>query len=233
MELIGIIGAMEEEVLTLKDKMEIREVRSVASLDFFSGVFKNMEVVVVQGGIGKVNAAVCTQILIDIFHVDAVINTGVAGALHPDLEIGDIVISSEAVQHDFDASGFGYEVGEIPRMDQSYFKSDEHLVKIAKKASDVLNSDINVFVERIVSGDQFIAHPDRKTEIMEKFKGYCTEMEGAAIAHVCYLNKVPCVIIRSISDKADDSAEVNFAEFTKMAALNACKLIERMLELLV
>jgi len=232
MELIGIIGAMEEEVLSLKDKMEITEVRSIASLDFFVGSLRNKKVVVVQGGIGKVNAAICTQILIDVFYVDAIINTGVAGALDPILEIGDVVISSDAVQHDFDASGFGYEKGQIPRMTVKSFKSDEHLIKIAKKASDVLSSSVNVYVERIVSGDQFIAQPARKAELISEFKGFCTEMEGAAIAHVCYLNKIPCVIIRSISDKADDSAEVNFAEFTKMAALNSCKMIMRSLELL-
>lgn len=232
MELIGIIGAMEEEVLTLKDKMTIQEVRSIASLDFFVGSLNDKKVVVVQGGIGKVNSAVCTQILIDVFYVDAIVNTGVAGALSPDLEIGDVVISSDAVQHDFDATSFGYDKGIIPRMKTSAFKSDEHLIKIAKKASDVLSSSISVYVERIVSGDQFIAHPARKNELINDFQGFCTEMEGAAIAHVCYLNNTPCVIIRSISDKADDSAEVNFAEFTKMAALNSCKMIERMLELL-
>lgn len=232
MELIGIIGAMEEEVLTLKDKMVIQEVRSIASLDFFVGSLNDKKVVVVQGGIGKVNSAVCTQILIDVFYVDAIVNTGVAGALSPDLELGDIVISSDAVQHDVDATSFGYDKGVIPRMKTSEFKSDEHLIKIAKEASNLLSSSINVYVERIVSGDQFIAHPARKIELINDFKGFCTEMEGAAIAHVCYLNDIPCCIIRSISDKADDSAEVNFAEFSKMAALNSCKMIEGMLALL-
>ncbi len=232
MDLIGIIGAMEEEVLTLKDKMNIQEVRSIASLDFFVGELKNKKVVVVQGGIGKVNAAVCTQILIDVFYVDAIVNTGVAGALSDKLEIGDVVISKEAIQHDFDATSFDYKLGEIPRMDTSVFKADEHMIKIAEKASDVLDSHVNVYTERIVSGDQFIADPRRKKEIIRDFNGFCTEMEGAAIAHVCYLNRMPYVIIRSISDKADDSADMNFAEFTKMAALNSCKLIERILELL-
>lgn len=232
MELVGIIGAMEEEVLTLKDKMVIQEVRSIASLEFFVGSLNGKKVVVVQGGIGKVNSAVCTQILIDVFCVDAIINTGVAGALSPELEIGDVVISSDAVQHDFDATSFGYDKGVIPRMKTSEFKSDEHLIKIAKDASNVLSSSVSVYVDRIVSGDQFIAENKRKAEIIKDFKGFCTEMEGAAIAQVCYLNSTPCVIIRSISDKADDSAEVNFAEFTKMAALNSCKMLERMLELM-
>lgn len=232
MELIGIIGAMEEEVMTLKEKMDIREVRSIASLDFFAGTINNKKCVVVQSGIGKVNAAVCTQILIDIFYVDAIINTGVAGALSPKLEIGDIVISKDAVQHDFDTTSFGYERGIIPRMKESFFKSDEHLVKIAQKASDVLNAKINVYTERIVSGDQFIADAASKADLVTTFGGFCTEMEGASIAQVCYLNNTPCVIIRSISDKADASADMNFAEFSRLAALNSSHLIEKILELI-
>lgn len=231
MDLIGIIGAMEEEVLTLKDKMEIQEVRSIASLDFFVGELKNRKVVVVQAGIGKVNAAVCTQILIDVFYVDAIVNTGVAGALSDKLEIGDVIISRDAAQHDFDATSFDYKIGEIPRMDTSVFKADEHMVKLAERASDVLSSNIQVYTERIVSGDQFIADPKRKKEIIRDFNGFCTEMEGAAVAQTCHLNRTPFVIIRSVSDKADESADMNFAEFTKMAALNSCKMIERMLEL--
>ena len=232
MDLIGIIGAMEEEVLTLKDKMEIHEVRSIASLDFFIGELRNKKVVVVQAGIGKVNAAVCTQILIDVFYADAILNTCVAGALSDKLEIGDVVISKEAAQHDFDATSFDYKIGEIPRMGTSVFKADEHMLKIAEKASDVLSASVRVYYEKIVSGDQFIADPKRKKEIIRDFNGFCTEMEGAAIAHTCYLNRTPFIIIRSISDKADESADMNFAEFTKMAALNSCKMIERMLELL-
>lgn len=231
MDFIGIIGAMEEEVLTLKDKMDIREVRSIASLDFFIGEIKRQRCVVVRGGIGKVNSAVCAQILIDVFHVDAIINTGVAGALHKDLEIGDVVISREAIQHDVDAREFGYELGEIPRMDTSAFKSDEHLIDIARRSCDVLSSTTNIYVERIVSGDQFVASTEKKHEIIKNFNPYCTEMEGAAIAQVGYLNKVPTLIIRSISDKADASADVNFQEFAKMAALTSCKIIERMFEL--
>lgn len=232
MNLIGIIGAMEEEVLTLKDKMEIQEVRSVASLEFFIGTLNKKKVVVVQAGIGKVNAAVCTQILIDVFYVNTILNTGVAGAVSAKLEIGDVVISSDAIQHDFDVSSFGYKIGEIPRMKTSVFKADDHLIKIAEEASNVLSSNIGVYTERIVTSDQFIADPKRKKEIVRDFNGFCTEMEGAAIAHVCYLNKVPFVIIRSISDKSDGSAKTNFEEFTKMAALNSCKMIERILELI-
>lgn len=230
MEIIGIIGAMEVEVLALKEKMSLTEVRSIASLEFYVGTLKDHSVVVVQGGIGKVNAAMCTQILIDCFHVDAIVNTGVAGALSADLEIGDIVISSDTLQHDVDASGFGYQVGEIPRLGFLSFPADEHLIHLAEKATDVLNNKISVYVKRIVSGDQFISDAKKKEWLLETFDGYCTEMEGAAIAQVAYINKVPFVIIRSISDKADDSAEMSFDTFVAMAAANSCRLIEHMME---
>lgn len=231
-EVVGIIGAMEEEVLTLKEKMVIKEVRSIASLEFYVGTLNEVVVVVVQAGIGKVNAAVCTQILIDCFHVDAIINTGVAGALSSELEIGDIVISSDAVQHDVDATSFGYALGEVPRIGVTVFKADEYLINIAEKATDVLSSKINVFTKRIASGDQFIANHEKKEWIRDKFEAFCTEMEGAAIAQAAYINKIPFIIIRSISDKSDDSAETNFSEFTQLAASNSCKMIDKMLELL-
>jgi adenosylhomocysteine nucleosidase len=232
MEVIGIIGAMDEEVLALKEKMTLTEVRSIASLEFFVGTLNNASVVVVHGGIGKVNAALCTQILIDCFHIDAVINTGVAGALSNDLEIGDVIISSDTIQHDVDATGFGYELGEVPRMGMKEFRADEHLISIAQHATDVLPSKTNVFTERIVSGDQFVADSERKAYIKENFGGFCTEMEGAAIGQVCTVNKIPFVIIRSVSDKADDSAEMNFAEFTQLAANHSCKILMKMLEIL-
>lgn len=232
MDIIGIIGAMDEEVLTLKEKMTIAEVRSIACLEFYVGTLNAANVVVVMGGIGKVNAAMCTQILIDCFHVDAVINTGVAGALSDVLEIGDVVISSDMVQHDMDATAFGYAIGQVPRMEVFSYKADEHLIHIAEKATDVLPQSTNVHVKRIVSGDQFVADKEKKRWLVDKFDGYCTEMEGAAIAQVALINKVPFVIIRSISDKADDSADMNFDEFVTLAANNSCKMIEKMLELI-
>ncbi|NDL66355.1 5'-methylthioadenosine/adenosylhomocysteine nucleosidase [Anaerotalea alkaliphila] len=232
MKLIGIIGAMQEEVMGLQDVMEIKETRSIASLDFYQGTLFGHEVVLVKGGVGKVNAAVCTQILIDCFYVEAIINTGVAGALNGKLEIGDVVISKDTLQHDVDATGFGYALGEIPRMETSIFPADEHLVKIALQAADRLPVRTSVYVERIVSGDQFISDPVKKEMLEQTFQGFCTEMEGAAVAQVCHLNKIPFVILRSISDKADDTAETNFNEFIAMAVANSSKILERMLELL-
>ncbi|MCT4687933.1 5'-methylthioadenosine/adenosylhomocysteine nucleosidase [Vallitalea sp.] len=232
MSVVGIIGAMEEEVAALKEKMVIDEVKHCASLEFYIGKMFDKEVVVVRCGIGKVNAAVCTQIMIDKFNVDMIVNTGVAGAVSNELNIADIVISSDALQHDMDATSFGYKLGEIPRMDVSCFKADEKLIELASKASENKITDHNVFVERIVSGDQFVSNMKVKKRLLENFGGFCTEMEGASIAHVCHLNNVPFVVIRSISDKADNSAETNFAEFTKIAADNSTKIIEGMIEIL-
>lgn len=229
---IGIIGAMEEEVFALKEKLKVTEVRSIASLEFYVGFLQGKEVVLVRAGIGKVNAAICAQLLIDCFHIDSIINTGVAGALSDELDIGDVVISSDALQHDMDATGFGYEKGVIPRMKESIFKADQKMIHIAQKASEVLSTQINIHTKRIVSGDQFISDPSIKAFLIKQFDGFCTEMEGAAIAQTCYLNKTPFVIIRSISDKADDSAEVNFSQFTQRAVDNSCKMVEKMLEIM-
>lgn len=227
--MIGIIGAMDEEIISLKRKMELKETKQVASMDFYIGMIGNQEVVLVRCGIGKVNAAVCTQVLIDHFEVKYIINIGVAGGLHPNINIGDIVISSDTVEHDMDASAVGNPKGEIPRMNKTYFEADQRLVEIAQEAAQKVRGEHQVFIGRIASGDQFISSIKVKEAIYSTFTAYCAEMEGAAIAHTCYLNQIPFVIIRAISDKADHSAEVNFEEFVDMAARNASKMIESIL----
>ena len=223
---IGIIGAMEEEIALLKEKMEIEVIVKKASMEFYQGTLNGREIVVVRSGIGKVNAGLCAQILIDVFHVNRLINTGIAGSLKADIDIGDIVISSDALQHDMDARNFGYARGEIPRMDTVSFPADSDLISIAKTACEEANPDIKVFVGRIVTGDQFIAERTVKHEIASWTEGYCTEMEGAAIAQAAYLNKVPFVIVRAISDKADDSASMDYPTFEQQAILHSVKLIE-------
>lgn len=223
---IGIIGAMEEEIALLKEKMEIEVIVKKASMEFYQGTLNGREIVVVRSGIGKVNAGLCAQILIDVFHVNRLINTGIAGSLKADIDIGDIVISSDALQHDMDARNFGYARGEIPRMDTVSFPADSDLISIAKTACEEANPDIKVFVGRIVTGDQFIAERTVKNEIASWTEGYCTEMEGAAIAQAAYLNKVPFVIVRAISDKADDSAFMDYPTFEQQAILHSVKLIE-------
>ena len=230
--MIGIIGAMDEEVIALKRKMHVTEQREIAGMNFFIGMVEDKEVAVVRCGIGKVNAAVCTQILVDIFKVEYIINTGVAGGLHPELNIGDIVVSSDTVEHDMDASAVGNPRGEIPRMKKTYFEADEKLITAAKTAAENLKGEHKVFIGRVASGDQFICSIRVKEDIYSTFTAYCAEMEGAAIAHTCFLNQVPFVIIRAISDKADQSADVNFEEFVDTAARNASRMIEGILRTL-
>lgn len=227
---IGVIGAMIEEVEILRDKMEIEDTKKIAGMEFYQGTLDGENVVLVQSGVGKVNAAACAQILVDHFGVDYLINSGVAGALNPDVTVGDIVISTDAVQHDVDATAFGEEPGVIPRMDTSYFEADEKLVQLAQSVADELFEEISVFQGRIASGDQFIANAEQKTKINENFAPYAVEMEGAAIAHVAYLNEVPFVIIRSISDDASGEADVTYEDFLPLAAENASKMIEGMVK---
>lgn len=230
MKKIGIIGAMDVEVKCLKDDMEIlREVKK-AGMAFCEGVLKGQQVVVVQSGIGKVNAAVCTQILVDEFGVESVINTGIAGSLNAQIDIGDIVISTDVVHHDMDAVNFGYELGQIPQMDVFSFAANEEMASLAEKVCHEVNPEIQVFRGRVVSGDQFVADKAVKERITNQFHGFCTEMEGAAIAQTAYLNQIPFVIIRAISDKADDSATVDYPTFEKKAVEHSVRLVEGFLE---
>lgn len=229
-EVIGIIGAMDEEVIKLKDCLTDVTIKNIASMEFFEGKLSDKDVVVVRSGIGKVNAAICAQILADIYHVDAIINTGIAGSLNADINIGDIVLSEDALQHDVDAVAFGYDVSVIPRMETSLFRADQRLIDIAKSVCEDNIKDINVYVGRIVSGDQFISDKDKKDYLIKTFNGDCTEMEGAAIAHAAYLNNIPFLIIRAISDKADDSAHMDYPEFEKKAINNSVILLKAMIE---
>ncbi len=227
---IGIIGAMEEEVEILREKMEIETTETVAGMEFYKGILDGENIVLVRSGVGKVNAAACTQVLVDHFGVDYLINSGVAGGLGPDVTVGDIVISTDAVQHDVDITALGEEPGVISRMETSIFTADEKLIQLAQSAAEGLSEDIHVFQGRIASGDQFIASPEHKAKISETFSPYAVEMEGAAIAHVAHLNDVPFVIIRAISDDAGGEADVKYEDFVIMAAENASKMIEQMIQ---
>lgn len=223
--MLGIIGAMDEEVSKLKEKMTDVEIKKKASMDFYRGKLMGKDVVVVRSGIGKVNAGICTQILVDEYLVDGVINTGIAGSLNADIDIGDMVLATDTVQHDVDATGFGYDLGVIPRMETSTFIADEKLRDLAKECCERVNPDIKVFCGRVVSGDQFVSDKAKKQYILENFKGYCTEMEGAAIAQAAYLNNIPFLIIRAISDKADDSATEDYPTFEAKAIEHSVKLM--------
>ena len=230
--MLGIIGAMEIEVATLKNTMSDVKVTQKAGMEFYQGKISKKDVVVVKSGVGKVNAAICTQILADIFHVDAVINTGVAGSLNNQIDICDIVISKEAQQHDMDLTALGYSKGIIPDMETSVFEADKRLIEVAKISAQKADLGIHVFEGKIVSGDQFIGTSEAKEYLRDVFAGDCAEMEGAAIAHVASLNHIPFLVIRSISDKADGGAEVDYPTFEKKAAENSLKLIGKMMELL-
>ncbi|MBH1941033.1 5'-methylthioadenosine/adenosylhomocysteine nucleosidase [Mobilitalea sibirica] len=227
---LGIIGAMEEEVNILKSRMQEPKVKRIASMDFYEGLLEGKPVVVVQSGIGKVNAAICTQILADHYQIEAVINTGVAGSLRNEIDIADIVLSTDALQHDMDATGFGYEVGVIPRMEKSVFVSDPELLAMAKEVCREELSNLGVHTGRIVSGDQFISDSEKKEWLVKQFNGYCTEMEGAAIAQTASLNQIPFLIIRAISDKADHSAEMSYKEFEELAIKNTVILLNGLIK---
>jgi len=228
MNKIGIIGAMELEVSELKSQLEDIQIIEKTGMKFYEGKLNGKNVVIVQSGIGKVNAGVCTQILIDAFGVDAVINTGVAGSLRAEINIGDIVVSTDACEHDMDVSALGYEPGIIPQMAESFFKADKDLVDKAIAVCKEVNPDIEVYEGRVLSGDQFISDNAVKDRLIKHFQGSCTEMEGAAVAHVAYLNQIPYVVIRAISDKADGSAYMDYPGFERAAAAHSAKLVENL-----
>lgn len=229
MRCIGIIGAMEEEVTGLKEKMQGVKITRMASMEFNEGILEGKKVVVVRSGIGKVNAAVCAQILVNVFQAEVIINTGVAGSLNNDINIGDIVVSTDVVHHDMDVSALGYPKGQIPSMEELTFPADDVLRRLAVSVCKEVNSEIEVFEGRIASGDQFISNQAVKDAIVQNFGAYATEMEGAAIGQAAYLNEVPFLIIRAISDKADGSAHVDYGTFEAAAIEHSVKLTSRMI----
>ena len=214
---LGIIGAMAIEIETLKENM--KDVRSCVKtgMEFYEGTLEGLSVVVVQCGVGKVNAAMCAQILCSCFEVTHLVNTGIAGSLSAQLDIGDLVISQDAMYHDFDCVHFGYEMGKVPGMDVVSFPADETLIRYAQLAAESVNPG-HVKIGRVASGDQFVAEKPLKEQIISRTQALCTEMEGAAIAQTAYRNGLPFVILRAISDKADDSAEMDYPTFERIAA---------------
>lgn len=214
---LGIIGAMRVEVETLRDHMEQPSEMPRASMTFYEGKLEGLDVVVVQCGVGKVNAAMCTQILCDCYGVTHIVNTGVAGSLCADLDIGDLVVSQDAMYHDFDCNFVGYPTGQVPGMDVLSFPSDEKLLAYAFAAADAVHIG-HARIGRVASGDQFICNQAQKDKIIADTHALCTEMEGAAIAHAAYRNGIPFVILRAISDKADNSAEMDYPTFEEIAA---------------
>ena len=227
---IGIIGAMEVEVESLKSEMNVKNTVKKASMEFFEGTIGSTEVVVVRSGICKVNAGICVQILADTFGVTHVLNTGAAGSLDAKINIGDIVLSTDACYHDVNATVFGYKKGEIPQLGVQAFTADKELIVKAKEAIKIAAPDLGVFEGRVCSGDQFISEKEVKDAIISDFGGMCVEMEGAGIAQACYLNDLPFVIIRAISDKADGSDIMDYPEFEKKAAHDCAALVLQMIK---
>ena len=230
MSKIGIIGAMDLEVDALKEKMTGVTITTRARMDFYEGKLNHADVVVVRCGIGKVNAALCVQILADLFDVTHVINTGVAGSLNAALDIGDILISRDVIHHDVDVRIFGYPLGEVPQLGTRAFPAEETMAELAVELCGQVNPDIRVKLGRVVSGDQFISDSEVKARLIEEFQADCTEMEGASIAQGAWLNGLPFLIIRAISDKADDSAQMDYPTFERAAAVHSARLVEALVE---
>ncbi len=225
---IGVIGAMDAEINTVVSALQNIRTSHKANLTITEGSFGSIEAVVVRCGVGKVNAALCAQILIDCYGVTHIINSGIAGSLNNEINIGDVVVSTDAVMHDMDATVFGYEPGQTPGM-RAGFKADEELMKLCLNAIRETAPDINVFEGRVASGDQFISKREIKNRIRDTFRAECCEMEGAAIAQTASANEIPFVIVRYISDKADESTIVPYVEFEAKAADNSAKLIVNVL----
>ncbi len=224
----GIIGAMDVEIDSLKSAVKDAKTTSVGGMEFCEGSLEGEEVVIVKCGVGKVNAGTCAQLLINLFGVDRIINTGVAGSLDAAIDIGDIVVSTDAVQHDFDLTPLGYAPGVLSGFDKPSFPADEELRKDAVDAVGQCAPEVHVFEGRVCSGDQFIASAEQKEDIIAEFGGLCCEMEGGAIAQICCQNDIPFVIIRAISDKADGSAEMDYAEFEQAAAVRCASITQYM-----
>ncbi len=220
---------MEVEIEKLREAMDIRQTQKFAGMTFYSGELFGQEVALVKSGIGKVNAAVCVQVLCDRFGVSQVWNTGIAGSLDSRIHIGDIVISTDALQHDMDAVAFGYARGVIPQMEVSVFPADKAAAELAQRVCSEAVPEISTFCGRVLSGDQFVADRKKKQELSEEFHGLCTEMEGAAVAQAAYLNGVPFLILRAISDQADDSAGMDYDTFERMAVEHMVRLVTGML----
>lgn len=216
---LGIIGAMSIEVEMLKNNMTELCVVERVGMTFYSGLLEGTPAVVVVCGVGKVNAALCVQVLCDCFDVTHIVNTGVAGSLDAELDIGDLVISTEAIYHDFDCHAINpnYVVGQVPGLPVRAFPADQELTDAARTAATE-HGGCNVKTGVIASGDQFVSSAEQKTKIVTDTGALCTEMEGAAIAHASWKNNTPFVVIRAISDKADDSAQMDYPTFEAIAA---------------
>lgn len=226
---IGIIGAMDIEVQALKEMMDNPQVEKISSVEFYSGKIMNIDTVVAVAGVGKVNAAVCAQTMILKYAPDYIINTGVAGGLSPELEIGDIAVADKVCEHDMDTSPVGDELGFITGINKVYMECDKDIVKLMYDAANAVD-DIKAISGTVASGDQFIASDAQRNFIKENFNAIAAEMEGASIGHVCTMNGVKFGVLRAISDGANSDSVIDFPTFTKMAVKNTVEIIKNMFE---
>lgn len=225
----GIIAAMKEEMQEIKKIMQEIEEIKIKELIFFKGKINNNNVILVEAGIGKVNAARVTQLMIDKFEIEKIINVGSAGSANNELEIGDIVIGKRLVQHDFDITAFGHPKGFITNIGQ-YVESDSELIsKMEQTISKLSQNEFKIKIGTIASGDIFCTEPKMKEKIRTKFNADAIEMEGAAIAQVCKLNEIPFIVIRSISDNPDGKNEITFDQFLEKASKRCAEIINKFL----
>lgn len=223
---IGIIGAMESEVSHLKGRITESQTETISGMEFCSGKLGAVEVVVVKCGIGKVNAATCAQTLALHYGVTQIINTGVAGSLDAHIGIGDLVVSTDAVQHDVDIVALGYPLGMISGMKSLAFEADSDLRAATCAIAREVAPEVQVHEGRIASGDQFVTTTDQRDHIVQTFGALCCEMEGASIAQVATLSDIPFVIIRAISDNADETSTLDYPTFEKRAARISAHIVE-------
>lgn len=224
--MIGVIVAIDEEMNAIKEKMKDIEEQKIYNLHFYKGKINDKRYVVVKSGVGKANAARTTQILVDRFEIDCIINFGTAGGINYNLQIGDVVIGETLLQHDFDTSTFGDEKFYITGAGK-YFFSDKELITKAEDILEKLDEDFNVIIGTIATGDVFVSDPEHKIKILTECKADCVEMEGAAIAQVCNLDNIPCIVIRGISDVPNGSNNIEFEKYAEMASKRCVKILEK------
>jgi len=225
MKYIGIIAAMNEEVDAIKKIMTDISIKGIYELEFIIGKINEKEVVLVKCGVGKVNAARTTQILLNNFDIEYVINVGTAGSLNENIEIGDVVIGEKLVQHDFDITAGGREKGYITDVGK-YFYSDKNLIEKTKQTIETMSENFNAFIGTIATGDIFVQDVKVKDGVKSDFNADCAEMEGAAIAQVCTLDNVPFIVIRSISDKPNGNNAIDFEKYLELACERYTKFID-------
>lgn len=225
MNTIAVIGAMPSELTDIREMLGIGEIKHISGFDFYINERNGKRIINACCGIAKVNAALCTQVMIDNFQPDCVINTGIAGGMNSSVKVCDIVISTEVLPHDLDL----HFLNDYPPY-CGIFKADEQLIDTAEKVCAEFS--VKSFKGRIVSGEAFISSNEAKNAILEKFDPYAVDMESAAVGHCCYLNELPYVSVRCISDNADDDGAMSFEEFEKIAAKRVAEIVLRMTELL-